>query len=103
MPHPSIKTTRTFSQTMDTYIIDSYVRGHHVSKHFLDPDLEEKFVCKREPENPTDAYAVAVMVNSIVVGHIPKKISTAGSLFLPQNGSTIHVDNAINGLHIGRF
>ena len=69
MPHPSIKTTRAFSPTK-MYVIDSCVKGHHVSKHFWTPTIGETFVCKREPENPTDAYAVAVMANSIVVGHI---------------------------------
>ena len=72
------------------YIIDSCVRGHHVSKHFWTPTIGETFVCKREPENPTDAYAVAVVANSIVVGHVPRKISAACSLFLRQNGSTVH-------------
>ena len=36
----------------------------------LDPDHRRTFPCKREPENRTDAYAVEVMVNSIVVGHV---------------------------------
>ena len=65
--------------------------------------LEKHFVCKKEPESPTDEHAVAVMVNSIVVGHILRRISIACSLFLRQNGSTVHLDNAINGLYIGRF
>ena len=85
------------------YVINSYVRGHLVSKHFWTSTIREMFVYNGEPRNPTDMYAVAVMANSIVVGHVPRKISTACSLFLCQNRSTVHVDNAINGLYIGRF
>ena len=86
MLHPSIKTTRAFSRNMEMYVVDSCVRGHHVSKHFWTPTIGETLVCKREPENPTDAYAVAVLANSIVVGHVPRKISAACSLFLRTRG-----------------
>ena len=82
-------TTRAFSRNMEMYVIDSCVR-HHVSKHFWTPTIGETLVYKREPDNPTDVYAVAVMVNSIVVGHVPRKISAACSLFLRRNGSTLH-------------
>ena len=74
---------------METYSVDSCVRGHHVSKHFWTPTIGETLVCKQEPENLTDPYAVAVMANSIVVGHVPRKISAACSLFLRRKESTI--------------
>ena len=54
---------------MEIYVIDSSVRGHHVSKHFLTLPIGETFACKREPLNLTDVYSVAVMENSILVGH----------------------------------
>ena len=88
---------------MEMYIIDSCMKGYHVSRHFWTPTIGQRFVCKREPENPTDAYAVTVMANSIVVGNVPRKISVACSLFLHQKGRTVHVDNAINGLYISGF
>ena len=52
------------------YLIDSCVRGLHVSKHFWTTTIGETIVCKREPEK-LYAYAVAVMANSIMVGHVP--------------------------------
>ena len=85
------------------YVIDSCVKGHHVSKLFWTLTIGETLICKREPENLTDAYAVAVMVNSIVVDHVPRKISVACSLFPRQNESTVHEDKAINGLYIGGY
>ena len=56
----------------------------------LDHDHWRNVRLQREPENTKDAYAVAVMANSIVVGHVLRKISTACSLFLCWNGSTVH-------------
>ena len=65
--------------------------------------MEKRSFAKERPENPTDAYAVAVIASSIVVGNVPRKISAACSLFQYRNGSTVHVDNAINGLYISKF
>ena len=92
MPHPSIETTCVYSWPMEMCAIASYMGGQHVSKHFWTPTIGETLICKREPENPTDSYAVAVMANSIVVGHVPRNtcISTACSLFLHRNKSTVH-------------
>ena len=82
---------RAFLRTMEIYL-DSCVRGLHISKHFWTLTIGETFVCEREPENPY-VYAVAVMANSIMVSYAPRKISTACSLFLHQNGSTVHWTN----------
>ena len=94
---------RALSLTTDMYVIGGCVRGHHISKHFWTPTIGKMFVCKREPENAKNVYAVAVIANSIVVGHLLRKISEACSLFLRQNKSIAYVDNAINGLCFGRF
>ena len=81
------------------YVKNSYLKGHHVSKHYWTLTNRETFVCKREPEKAINAFTVAV----IIVGHIPRKISEAFSLFLHRNGSIVHVGNAINALYIGGF
>ena len=41
----------------------------------------------RELSNAADPFAVAVMKNSTVVGHIPRKISSLCSMFLRRGGS----------------
>ena len=63
---------------METYEVISCVRGHHVG---------EQLVCKREVSNTQDTYAVAVIHGGTVVGHVPRKISAACSLFLGRKGS----------------
>ena len=45
--------------------------------------------CSREPTNQKDHFAVAVMKDSNIVGHVPWKISFICSLFLRQSGSII--------------
>ena len=55
---------------MEMYAVESYVRGHHISKHFWTLTIKETLISKRGPEKATDPYAVAVMANSIMVGHI---------------------------------
>ena len=41
---------------------------------------------KQEPENCRDKFAVAVIKNGRVVGHIPKSVSRAVYLFLNRDG-----------------
>ena len=70
--------------------IDSCVRGHHVSKEYWIPALGKELACQREEGNPYDVYAVAVKTNAgIVVGHLPRKISAACSLFLRRSGTIV--------------
>ena len=53
------------------------------------PVVREEFSCSRESNNDKDPYAVAVMKASTIVGHIPKSISAASSLFLQKDGSSM--------------
>ena len=45
--------------------------------------------CRREPTNREDHFAIAVVKDSNIVGHVPRKISSICSLFLRQSGSII--------------
>ena len=42
---------------------------------------------KREPDNHSDRYAVAVIRSETIVGHLPRKMSKLSSLFLIRGGS----------------
>lgn len=60
----------------------SCVRGYHVYCKIWTPYINETLVCHRELGNLEDPYAVAVVKDDdIVVGHIPRKISTMYSMF----------------------
>jgi len=44
--------------------------------------IDEEFPCKREDGNRFDPFAVAVFNGDIVIGHIPRKISSIWSLYI---------------------
>ncbi len=67
--------------------VESCVRGLHVYKDTWTPSVGEELPCKRETGNDKDRYAVAVMRGDTIVGHVPRKISAACSLFLRRNGT----------------
>ena len=67
--------------------VESRVRGLHVYKDTWTPSVGEELPCKRETGNDKDRYAVAVMRGDTIVGHVPRKISAACSLFLRRNGT----------------
>ena len=50
--------------------------------------IRENLSCKRKPLNQVDRYAVAVLKDDTIVGHILKKISRSCSLFIAR-GDTI--------------
>ena len=53
----------------------SYVTGHHVYKDIWTPTLGEKLSTAAEPENHHEKYAVKVLKENEVVGHVPRDIS----------------------------
>ena len=52
--------------------VASYVKGYHVYKRVWTPISNEVLQTHREPENPTDKYAVCVLKDGKVVGHLKK-------------------------------
>ena len=49
----------------------SYVTGHHVYKDIWTPTLSEKLSTATETENHHDKYAVKVLKENEVIGHVP--------------------------------
>ena len=76
---------------MNVFVVDSCIRGHHVSKSFWTPSIDETLSCEREEGNMYDPYVVSMFQskNARVVGRIPRKILAACSLFLCHEGNTI--------------
>ena len=69
-------------------VIDSCVRGHHILKEFWLPIIAEE-LSEQEEGNPHDPYAVTLLKGITVVGHVPRKISAACSLFLQRQGTIL--------------
>ena len=62
------------------------MRGHHVYQRIWTPTLGEELHCEREDANSKDPYAVAVIKGRDTIGHVPRRISAACSLFLRRGG-----------------
>ena len=62
--------------------IASCVRSYHVYRHIWTAAVGEGLDCVKEPTNASDRYAVAIIKDGTIVGHLPKKISRVCLLFL---------------------
>ena len=66
---------------------DLVIRGYHIYKDLpWVPVIGETFSCEREPFNIHDPYAVAIKDLEVVVGHVPRFISAAFTMFLRRGG-----------------
>ena len=63
---------------MNTLVVSSCVRGYHIYQDRQVPVIiiEEGLFCQSERGNIEDPYAVAILNDGIVVGHVPRKINT---------------------------
>ena len=68
-------------------VYHSKIRGYHIYKEIWTAAIGEPLSCRREIGNLMDPYAVAVVKAGVVVGHIPRTISTLCSLFLARGGN----------------
>ena len=59
---------------------NSYIRGFHAYKKNWDPVLGRRYSCITEEKNEHDEYAVAVVNDDEVVGHIPLRLSKIMSI-----------------------
>ena len=66
---------------------NSVVRGHYHYQRVWTPEIGEYLVCERESTNLTDRYAVAVVKDNVIVGHLPRAQSKIYSLFLFRNST----------------
>lgn len=72
---------------MAVHVQDSCVRGYHIYHSIWDAAIGEHLECRREPLNHRDRYAVAVLKDDVIIGHIPRTILRICSLFLLRNGT----------------
>ena len=66
--------------------VESAVRGYHVYMNDCHPDIGDRFEVNVEELNCHDRYAVAVMANNNIVGHVPREFSKIVYYFLRNNG-----------------
>ncbi len=60
-----------------SFSVEAMVRGCHAYKDIWTAVVGEELPCQRERANPRDPFAVAVLKDEAIVGHVPRKISSA--------------------------
>ena len=73
----------------NSFSFNSYARGYHAYMKIWNPVDGAVLVCTRETDNPHDNYAVSIIRNSYVVGHVPLGLSKTFSNFLSLPVSTM--------------
>ena len=68
------------------FVLESVVRGYHVYQTMWEAAICEELPCKAEGGNCSDRFAVAVVKDGIVVGHVPRIFSAACTIFLKRVG-----------------
>ena len=59
-----------------SHSMESMIRGYHVYQNIWTPTTGEELQCARELSNLQDPFALAVTKSGIIIGHLPRKISS---------------------------
>ena len=79
VPHVRVKETMA---DQASFSVEAMVRGYHAYKDIWTAINGKELPGQREDGNRVDAFAVAIMKDGTVVGHVLKKISSVCSLYL---------------------
>ena len=72
------------------YDLDSFVRGYHAYMDIWTPKVgDENFCLKSENENQYDKFAVTIVLEEGIVGHVPKNLSKIFHQFMKIPKCTI--------------
>ena len=71
------------------YAIVSVVRRYHIYQDIWSAEIDSELPCLPESGNHEDRYAVAVINDMRVVGHVLRKISFICHLFLRNSGMMV--------------
>ena len=74
------------SVSEDRHEETSVIRGHHVYKSVWTPEVGKELSLVTEDGNEHDKYAVAVIKDGYVVGHMPRSLSRVSWYFLKRGG-----------------
>ena len=70
---------------MDTFIHSTFIRGFHAYTGW-EPFINEELPCEREEGNERDEYAVSIIYDGNIVGHVALENSKIVNLFIKKGG-----------------
>ena len=74
--------------------LESVIRGHHIYKRIWRPLVGEVLTLEREEGNTHDRFAVSLLKDAIVVGHVPLEFSPV-FWHLLRHGGTITCEESV--------
>ena len=101
----------TRSSNMEKFAFDSAVRGYHVYKDVWKPAIRKKLHAEQELDNAVDKFAVKVVKNNELVGHLPREysqilwyfIARGGKICVEVTGRRRHCKQLCRGMEIPRL
>ncbi len=63
----------------DSFSVEAMVRGYHAYKDIWTAVVGEELPCQRQRANPRDPFAVAVLKDEAIVGHVRDRSWSDGS------------------------
>ena len=72
---------------VEEYLLSSVVCGHHIYNQVWTPFIGEELITEKEEGNEHDVFAVAVLKDGNVVGHVPREFSRIAWHFLNHGGT----------------
>ena len=76
---------------VESYSIDSVIRGYHIYKDIWAAPIRAILCCERESFNPCDPYAVPTLNGTAKVSHVPRVISATCSAFIRRDVASCEV------------
>ena len=80
-----LKLTKTHN-VIDTFKFDSFITGHYHYRYIWTPRIGEELIGKHEPNNSYDKFAIAILKDDTIVGHVPREISSQFAELLESEG-----------------
>ena len=69
------------------FTVGAMIHGYHKDSQIWEAEDGKALQCQRETGNRYDLYAASTMKNDVVVGHVPRLISSLYSIFIQRGGS----------------
>ena len=63
--------------------------------------IREVLDCRREPSNPEDRYAITVIKDETIIGHLPRKVSRLCSLLSERRKYRLYGNWKLNPWGLG--
>ena len=88
--------SQTTAAPLVEHCLGSVIRGHHIYKTIWMPYTGERLGVEREGGNTNDSYAVSIIKDDLIVGHVPREMSRICWHFLGHEGTMASIVKVCN-------